>query len=113
MTAPKIVYVANGIHSMLRGHFNRIEAAANLDDRDRTFHNRMVKSLSRWLADIDPLAPSNGPHGVQRIRLSYSMLKMSATDADELAHVSPSAKWFATSLNELVTNSRCWLETEY
>jgi hypothetical protein len=113
VTAPKITYVSNGIHGMLRGHFNRIEAAANLDDRDRTFHDRRVKGLQRWIDEIDPLGPFGPPAGVQRIRLNYGMLRMMATDAEELAHVSPSAQWLADSLRELATDSRCWLETEY
>lgn len=108
----KIIYLAKDHYGALRLSFDRIQAAPHLDDKDMALHNRMVKILGRWLDQINPLAPANGPHGVQRLRLNYSFAKLMAVDALELAHISPSAKDFATYLHGLVTDRRCWLDSE-
>jgi hypothetical protein len=108
----QVIYIATGHHGALRLQFDRIQPLINADAKDRELHRVKVKILGRWLDQIDPLAPSNGPHGVRRIRLSYSFTKLMATEAAELAHLSPSAMPFAQSLLELTTDRCCWLASE-
>ena len=108
----QVIYIATGHHGALRLQFDRIQPPATLTDKDRAIHNRLTKVLGRWLEQIDPLAPSNGPWGVQRLRLSYSFTKLMAGEAAELAHISPSAKDFAQYLEQWVTDRRCWIAQE-